>query len=160
MNEWWRRWKLLFSNKTKSYGGELLRRCIAWRFKKLSREVCIEECGPYTATLLNWTVIFEWYIARLVLKNGQQDWVMRLDYYPQNVLKFNVSRFNSEHNLEGLYYHLRKKTIFTLTSHNIFDDSLIHAVSVSIHVLEYVIDSHLSWTKKNMDVCFSLCSCG
>ena len=29
-------------------------------------------CGPYVVTLLNWTPIFDWYMARLVVKNGQQ----------------------------------------------------------------------------------------
>ena len=30
----------------------------------------LKVCGPYVATLLNWTLVFEWYLARLVLKNA------------------------------------------------------------------------------------------
>lgn len=142
MNEWWTRWKLLFPNETKSYVGELFRRCIAWRFKKLSREVCIKLCGPYAATLLNWTLIFEWYIARLVVKNGQQKDMgfERLDYYPQNMLKFNISRFNSEHNLEHVLSFKKKENLHFDLSYHFQRFPLgvlfIHAVLVSIHVLE------------------------
>ena len=86
------------------------------------------------------------------------------------MLKFNVSRFNSEHNLEGLY-HLRKKRIFTLTSHSVFDNSfsgvlfthedyLAHC-SLGLHPCLGVSDRLSSILNvENMDVCFSLCSCG
>ena len=45
-------------------------------------------CGPaYVVTLLNWTSIFKWYMARLAVRNGHQkrqvsrwDWTMRSDY--------------------------------------------------------------------------------
>ena len=40
---------------------------VSCRFKGLGFKVC----GPYVATLLNWTPSFEWYMARLVVKNAQ-----------------------------------------------------------------------------------------
>ena len=35
-------------------------------------EVCIEVCGPHVVVLLQWTPIFEWYMAGLVIKNRDQ----------------------------------------------------------------------------------------
>ena len=53
-------------------------------------------------------------MARLVLIYGHlKAWdTMRVDYVDT------ISRFNSEHNWEGLCDHLKKLRIFTLTSSN------------------------------------------
>lgn len=45
--------------------------CAARKMAKFI-EVCIEVCGPYVVMLLKWTPIFEWYLARLVIKNRDQ----------------------------------------------------------------------------------------
>ena len=41
-----------------------LLKVVSWRHK---------VCGPYAVTLLYRTPIFEWYMARLVVKNGHQN---------------------------------------------------------------------------------------
>ena len=37
---------------------------------KISEKCPRQVCGPYVITLINWTLIFEWDMARLVVKNG------------------------------------------------------------------------------------------
>lgn len=45
--------------------------CAARKMAKFIK-VCIEVCGPYLVILLMWTAVFEWYVARLVIRNRDQ----------------------------------------------------------------------------------------
>ena len=77
-------------------------------------------CGPYVVTLFTQTPILEWYMARLVLKNGHWNDMCydEIQLCAQN--SRHHSRFNSVHIYwEGLFDRLKRKTrIITLTSYN------------------------------------------
>ena len=34
--------------------------------------ICVKICGPFVVTLLNWTLVFEWCMRRLVVNNIHQ----------------------------------------------------------------------------------------
>ena len=36
--------------------------------------------GPYVVTLLDWTLVFEWYTPRFIVENKCRKYIMRLDY--------------------------------------------------------------------------------
>ena len=81
----------------------------------------IRVCGPYVTSLFlvrHSQVYFKWYIATLVVNNGQNTKeicvTMRLaNYVLKNRPHYN---FSSEHDQEGLCDHLKGKKICTLTS--------------------------------------------
>ena len=51
---------------------------VLMRINQLVRE--IKVCGPYEVALLNWTPIFEWYMAKSESKNEHQKDVLQRDW--------------------------------------------------------------------------------
>ena len=87
-----------------------------------AKETSSKGCGAYVVTLLNYSPIFEWYMARLVVKSRHQKDIICFDEVGLCTLPYrHHSRVNSrEHdNWEGQCDCLKRTRIFTLTSYRV-----------------------------------------
>lgn len=75
-------------------------------------------CGPNMVTVLHWTPIFEWYMARLLGKNGHPKIMPYdgIDLCAQNVNS--IEGFIVNTNWEGLCDYLKRRRFLALNSYN------------------------------------------
>ena len=81
-------------------------------------------CGLYVVTVLNWTPIFEWFMARLVIKKAHQNDICydAIGLCGQHVDIILVSTMNT---IGGTCRITQRKRIFSFTSCNFYISTLI-----------------------------------
>ena len=75
---------------------------------------------PDLVTYLIQIPIFEWYMVRCGSTNGYKKRQVFKRHWTMCSRYDNYSRFNSQHNLRGLYDYLMSTRIFTLKMNKIF----------------------------------------
>ena len=73
----------------------------------------LKVCGSNVTILLNWTLLFEWYMARFVVKNAHEKRCMcykEIELCAQNILTTGT--------IGRVCDHWIRRTIFTWTSYN------------------------------------------